>query len=63
MTQFVFTSGILIVYFNSLYQLQVPVADPDLQMGGGGDHPDPRIRGRDPFSKIVFLGPLGLYLF
>ena len=38
------------------------VADPDLQIGGGGGgHPDPEIRGY-PVSKKIFSGPSGLIL-
>ena len=36
------------------------VADPDLQIRGGG-HPDPEIRGGPGVPKI-FFGPLGLIL-
>ena len=37
------------------------VADPDLQIrgGGGADHPDPEIRA-EGVSKKIFFGPLGL---
>ena len=31
------------------------VADPDLQMGGGGGHPDPEIRGGGAVSKKFFF--------
>ena len=39
--------------------IRVPVADPDLQLGGWGGHPDPEIRGAARFKKISFrpLGP------
>ena len=38
------------------------VADPDLQIRGGGDgHPDPEIRGRPGLIKN-FFGPSGLSL-
>ena len=37
------------------------MADPDLQIrgGGGGGHPDPEIRGRGPGLKKCFLRPFG----
>ena len=31
------------------------MADPDLQMGGGGGHPDPEIRGEGPFQDLKIL--------
>ena len=37
------------------------MADPDLQIRGGGRHPDPEIRGGGGLKKS-FLGPLGLIL-
>ena len=37
------------------------LADPDLQMKGGGGHPDPEIRG-GPGLKKIFFGPSGLIL-
>ena len=37
------------------------VADPDLQIGGGGRHPDPEIRGGAGLKKHFRpFGPLGL---
>ena len=36
------------------------LADPDLQIrGGGGGHPDPEIRGMGRSKKKFFLGPSG----
>ena len=41
------------------------VADPDHQMGGGGEgvgsHPDPEIRGV-PDLKKIFFSPSGIFL-
>ena len=37
------------------------VTDPDLQIRGGGGHPDPEISG-GPVSKKIFSGPSGLIL-
>ena len=37
------------------------VADPDLQIRGGANHPDPEIRG-EGVSKKIFFGPSGLSL-
>ena len=40
------------------------VANPDLQIGGGGGgvHPDPEIRGGPVLKKFFFFGPSGLSL-
>lgn len=37
------------------------VADPELQISGGPDHPDFGIRGGPALKNIFFLGPTGLY--
>ena len=39
----------------------IAVADPDIQMGGGGGHPDPETRGIPGLQK-KFFGPSGLSL-
>ena len=38
------------------------VKDPDLQIGRGGNHPDPEIKGGGAVSKKIFFGPSGLSL-
>ena len=36
---------------------RIAVPDPDLEKrGGGGGHPDPEIRGREPRSPKFFFG-------
>ena len=43
------------VYFRKQDMLTVnSQADPDLQIRGGHGHPDPEIRGVDPFSEKLF---------
>ena len=39
--------------FDGLLTVLIALADPDLQMGGGG-HPDPEIRGGGAVSKKIF---------
>ena len=49
-------------------QIRTAVADPDLQIRGGGGggreggHPNPEISGEPGLRKKFFLGPLGLSL-
>ena len=47
--------------------IRVPLADPDLQMGVGGErgaggHPDPEIRGAARRKRLNLFGPSGLIL-
>ena len=47
--------------FDGLLTVLIALADPDLQMGGGGGHPDPEIRWGGGLQKN-FFGHSGLTL-
>ena len=42
------------------WNLSLTAADPDVQIGGGGSHPDPEIRGRPSLKKNFFRPQFGL---